>query len=397
MKTLYFITLLIVLQQFSFAQKELTKDLDGDGLTDTVIIDSNAKIICKLSSQNFKIIQNDEIDEESISIAETKNGFEISVNFMRAGYNCQFRYNEKTKRMQLIGMSRYEYGNAGNEGSGESSVNLLTNNYIGNWNYGWDDEQNKMITMPMIKSKMVLPETNLEAFGKTYSSYLDICYKLYYKQKENFIKTTIEPETYNKYLKRVKKDIEYQKIVFNNVPKPIKYEGRIVNAVSWKDSKEKHILITSETGIYQSSKFSHDDNDGSDAELFAYHFIKKGNSYKQQWEVYDYISDCPVDIEANFIKNTLHLTDLDNNGLVEIWLMYTKVCHGDVSPSQMKIIMYQGKQKYGMRGENRIEFPNNESMGGDYKFDKSFLEAPESFRIFAETMWNENIEMKWGD
>ncbi len=397
MKTLYFITLLIVLQQFSFVQKELTKDLDGDGLTDTVIIDSNAKIICKLSSQNFKIIQNDEIDEESISIAETKNGFEISVNFMRAGYNCQFRYNEKTKRMQLIGMSRYEYGNAGNEGSGESSVNLLTNNYIGNWNYGWDDEQNKMITMPMIKSKMVLPETNLEAFGKTYSSYLDICYKLYYKQKENFIKTTIEPETYNKYLKRVKKDIEYQKIVFNNVPKPIKYEGRIVNAVSWKDSKEKHILITSETGIYQSSKFSHDDNDGSDAELFAYHFIKKGNSYKQQWEVYDYISDCPVDIEANFIKNTLHLTDLDNNGLVEIWLMYTKVCHGDVSPSQMKIIMYQGKQKYGMRGENRIEFPNNESMGGDYKFDKSFLEAPESFRIFAETMWNENIEMKWGD
>jgi len=335
--------------------------------------------------------------EEPLFISETKSGFKISVNFMRAGYTSQFRFNKKTKKVQLIGMSRYEYGNAGNEGSGESSVNLITNDYIGNWNLGWDDENDKMIALPVIKTKMVLPDANIEDWGSVYSSFQENCSKLYDKQKESFIQTSIVPEDFNKYLKRGNDDIDFIKISFENVPKAITYEGRIINAVNWTDKKGKHIIITTETGIHNSSKFSHDDNDGADAELFAYHYIKIGNSYKLQWKVYDYISDCPVDIEANFIKNTLHITDLDNNGLVEVWLMYTKVCHGDVSPSEMKIIMYQGNQKYGMRGENRIQLNENEYMGGDYKFDKDFEESPAGFKKFARIMWNENIDQKWGE
>ena len=398
MKTAHYIILLILIQQTVFGQKSLTKDLDGDGINDTVLVDAeNGNIICKLSSQNFKEIKSEVIDEESLSIIETKSGFEISVNFMRAGYKNQFRYNKKTKQVQLIGMSRYEFGNAGNEGSGESSINLVTNTYIGNWNYGWDDEKEKMIVMPTIKTKMIFPKTNLETYGSVYSSYQEKCSKLYSKQREKFIQTTIKPEAYNKHLKRVKEDIEYQKIAFISISKTVKYEGRLINGIGWKDKIGEHIIITSETGIYQSPKFSHDDNDGADAELFAYHFIKNGDTYKQKWKVYDYISDCPVDIEANFIKNTLHITDLDKNGVAEVWLMYTKVCHGDVSPSEMKIIMYQGNQKYGMRGENKIQLNKTEYMGGDYKFDKPFLDAPKSFRTFSKTMWNENIEQKWGE
>ena len=83
--------------------------------------------------------------------------------------------------------------------------------------------------------------------------------------------------------------------------------------------------------------------------------IFQNNQVIQTWKVYDYIDDCPVDIVASFVKNTFKITDLDNNGVAEIWLMYKTVCHGDVSPSEMKIIMYQGNQKFAMRGENKVQ------------------------------------------
>lgn len=50
------------------------------------------------------------------------------------------------------------------------------------------------------------------------------------------------------------------------LPNDIKYEGKIKNAVKWTDNVGENIVITTETGIYKSSKFKHD-NDGSDAEI----------------------------------------------------------------------------------------------------------------------------------
>jgi len=185
------------------------------------------------------------------------------------------------------------------------------------------------------------------------------------------------------------------------LPKGIKYEGKIKTAVRWVDSLGDNIVILSETGIYESKKFKHE-NEGSDAELFAYHFIGKGDSAIQTWRVYDFISDCPVDIEANFIKNTFQVTDLNNDGVSEVWLMYKTVCHGDVSPCDMKIIMYQGQQKYAMRGRNKVFVGTDDDgtkhyEGGDYKFDKPFIEGLKEFREFAIKMWNKNIMQTWGE
>ena len=157
----------------------------------------------------------------------------------------------------------------------------------------------------------------------------------------------------------------------------------------------ENIVITTETGIYESKKFKHE-NDGGDAEIFAYHFIVENNNAKQTWKVYDYISDCPVDIVAEFIDNTFQITDLDNNGVAEIWLMYKTVCHGDVSPSDMKIIMYEGQQKFAIRGENKVmhgidDDGNEMYMGGEYKIDKAFSDGPIVFLDFAKKLWNKNI------
>lgn len=194
--------------------------------------------------------------------------------------------------------------------------------------------------------------------------------------------------------------LKITKIDSSQFPKSLKYEGFVKNAVRWKDKLGDNIVITTETGIFRSEKFKHEFEDSRDAELFGYHFLVKNNQIIQTWKVYDYIDDCPVDVVAKFVKNTFKVTDLDNNGIAEIWLMYKTVCHGDVSPSEMKIIMYQGKQKFAMRGENKVQIGIDENgeknfMGGEYKFDKKFENGPKVFKDFALTLWNKNIIETW--
>lgn len=190
-KTLIFLLLLPI---FSFAQK-LVKDIDFDGKQDSVYMDDKeSRIMCRLSSQNFKKIKSKPIEllTEMSGIVDAKNGFAFFNDWMRAGYKNQFRYNKKTKKVQLIGMSRYEFGTVVGNGSGESSVNLLTNDYIGNWNY-FDDfannEEGELVKIPTIKTKMKFKEINLEDFEEdTYFGFSDRCSELYYQQKEKMQK-----------------------------------------------------------------------------------------------------------------------------------------------------------------------------------------------------------------
>lgn len=151
----------------AIGQDRQIADLDGDAISDTVYIDPVAStIVCRLSTQNFKKLASKPIDvlNEQAGLSLTRNGFEFFNNFMRAGYKNQFRYDTKAKKIQLIGMSRYEFGPATNDGSGESSVNLLTNHYIGNWSYH-DERREKLVTLPTITATIDLGKIYLEDFS----------------------------------------------------------------------------------------------------------------------------------------------------------------------------------------------------------------------------------------
>jgi hypothetical protein len=187
-------TLLLIFLLFQiivFGQHKLIKDIDNDGIKDIMYVDSTkSTIVCKLSRTNFKLVSSKPIEilNYPSGVAETKNGFVFYNDWMRAGYKNQFRYNAKTRKIQLIGMSRYEFGNVVNDGSGESSVNLLTGDYIGNWNY-YDDyainNEGALVKIPTIKTKMKFGVINLEDFGEeTYFGYSERCSKLYYKHKK---------------------------------------------------------------------------------------------------------------------------------------------------------------------------------------------------------------------
>lgn len=177
------------------------------------------------------------------------------------------------------------------------------------------------------------------------------------------------------------------------VPSIIKYAGHIINAVQFTDNQGEHLVITTETGMVQSKE---KDFDGRDASLYAYHYDKlNGNEWKLTWQVYDFIKDCPVDLTAAYLPHTFAITDLNKNGKAEVWLMYKTVCHGDVSPSTMKIIMHEGDMKYAIRGTNKVKLSEHEFEGGTYTLDNAFKTAPDVFKQYALSLWKKNLMETW--
>lgn len=160
------------------AQDLLLKDLDNDNIKDEIIFDKkNAQIICKLSTQNSIAIRSKELEDlnDSSGIKLTKNGFQFYNHSMRSGYYCQFKYNLTENKIQLIGMSRYNLGDAMQNGSGESSVNLLTNKYIGDW-IRFNGKTQKHVKVPTIKRAYHIKKVYLEDFSvKQPDNFVDFC------------------------------------------------------------------------------------------------------------------------------------------------------------------------------------------------------------------------------
>lgn len=183
--------LVMLFHASAFAQEKLVKDIDFDGKNDTVYIDQDeGTIVCRLSSQNFKKLKSKamEVTSDNSSIKATRNGFEFRNNWMRSGYAGQFRYEKAEKRIRLIGITAYAFGNAANDGSGEESANLLTGDYIGNWHY-YDHLANngkgELVKIPTIKAKLKFEKIYLEEFNEeSYYSYSTQLEKIVEKYKD---------------------------------------------------------------------------------------------------------------------------------------------------------------------------------------------------------------------
>ena len=208
-------------------------------------------------------------------------------------------------------------------------------------------------------------------------------------KKSEIVKTEIQTEEKTSF------EISIEKISNENLPKEINFEGNLKEITKLKDLNGEHIIILTETGEIPSKK-NIELEDETDFKIFAndYIFDKKENKYKLNWKMQDFISNCEFDLMMGFIKNAFKITDLNKNGIAEIWTMYHMTCTSDVSPSEMKIIMYEGKQKYALRG-NSVVNTGTEKIGGDYKLGENLSKAPKEFKDFALKMWKENNEQKY--
>ena len=170
--------------------------------------------------------------------------------------------------------------------------------------------------------------------------------------------------------------------------------GSIKQFLRWTDHLGDNYLILTVTdeikSVAKKSKYGEDcKGDCVDKELYAYHFTGKDSLV---WKLADFEKACNYDNIAEFRKGATKITDLDNNGIAEIWIMYSTACTSDVSPRTLKLIMYQGNKKYAIRGtsqpaKNRID----EKYGGKYNPDKEFESLPQSFKDFAKNLWDKYL------
>lgn len=171
-----------------------------------------------------------------------------------------------------------------------------------------------------------------------------------------------------------------------DIPKNMPYKGKLTDALQYTDKEGMHVVIMTEEVTNDK-----EDDEMRKASIYAFSYLKNGNQATLQWKMYDFTDLCNVDLEATY-KDNAYVTDLNKNGMAEVWLTYIEACKGDVSPSDMKVIMHEGAKKFAMRGTTRVNIGGGKYMGGSYTFDEAFKAAPASFRDYATQLWKKNVK-----
>lgn len=179
-------------------------------------------------------------------------------------------------------------------------------------------------------------------------------------------------------------DIEIIKTI--TIPTSIKIKGKIVDIARWKDSTGENLVVLSQSGEIK-SKVS-DCDFCRDSLLYAQQFRKNGNGWMSVWRMQDFEKKCEWDLHVGYFKKSLSITDVDDNGIAEVSFLYMLNCISDVSPERMKLLLYENGKKYSIRGRKILKF-GNLRYEGDMKLDKSFNDAPKSFKVFAVDRWKQ--------
>ncbi len=164
------------------------------------------------------------------------------------------------------------------------------------------------------------------------------------------------------------------------LPLPSSYQ--LKRAKKWHDVSGENWLVLYETGAYIEKGQSN-----SSAKLSAVLYQKTDSGFVTKWKMMDQISNCELDIVCAFYDDHLTITDLDSNGLAEITMVYALSCKGDVSPNEKKLLMYEGAQKYAIRGEE-LMLLQKDTIGGSWKADTAFSNAPKAFLTYAVEHWD---------
>jgi len=208
------------------------------------------------------------------------------------------------------------------------------------------------------------------------------------------------------------------KITVADIPSSIIFKGKLYEAWKWSDLLGKNILVTS---IVDANP-NRDEVESSSAELHAFHYVFQDTGYVQQFAMHDAVKTCPFDITCRFIKDATTVTDLDKDGIAEIKLQYSLACRSDVSPADMKLLVYEDGVKYALRGvmwikespedkftvtENDVnleklpkkkdEFEQMIQQFGRYESEKEFTNAPPEFLSFARTEWLKYVKESIGE
>lgn len=166
----------------------------------------------------------------------------------------------------------------------------------------------------------------------------------------------------------------------NNNPVKDSVKGPVTDGVHWADEEGEGIVMLVQT----ENKMT---NDQQSQSISVYCYRKALDTWALQWTVRDGIAACEVDATCQYYPGSLSVTDVDTNNLAEICFLYHLSCKGDASPDDKKLILYEGKVKYAIRGSTILEM-NGQREGGQKNIDPSFQKAPKSILDLANERWD---------
>ena len=163
------------------------------------------------------------------------------------------------------------------------------------------------------------------------------------------------------------------------LPDPASFHLR--EAKKWYDATGENWLVLYETDSYIPKSKS-----GATAKLAAILYQKTDSGFVKKWSMNDFIADCELDVTCHFYNDHLSVSDLDNNHIAEIMMVYALSCKGDVSPNNKKLILYTNSKKYAIRGEE-LMLMGKDTLGGVRHADSSFQQLPAIIRDSALKHW----------
>ena len=185
--------------------------------------------------------------------------------------------------------------------------------------------------------------------------------------------------------------ITVQKITETDLPAEISYQDDFVEGYRYTDKTGENIVFITEGEVTEWGR----DDDGYtllNKDLRAYRFLKTDNDWEEIWRVYDMEFECFHYPIAEFVKGAFIITDLNNDGIAEIWMMYLKACLGGVDPQNMYLRMYNDENIFTMTGETKIIFTDEYSIGGEYEIENlSPHKTPSEFVEYAKELWEKHI------
>ncbi|QJD97208.1 hypothetical protein HH214_15685 [Mucilaginibacter robiniae] len=179
--------------------------------------------------------------------------------------------------------------------------------------------------------------------------------------------------------------LKTQVVAKTSVPKSLRYQGKPVQAVQYQDQTGTYFALTTQTGEQPQKG----EEGARQAHLYAYVYQLNDNAAPTLlWQLHDLVSDCILDLEAEFVPSSITVTDLDKNGKAEVWVGYRLSCRGDISPSDLKLIMHEGTTKYAMRGVGKLKVNNVLQTDGGEISSNDFIKGPTAFKPYARQLWN---------
>lgn len=189
----------------------------------------------------------------------------------------------------------------------------------------------------------------------------------------------------------------------------ISIKGKLLEEHRWKDKYGYNLVIISR---YRPPVETHPDSPGLTTEsafLYINHYVREGADYKLVWSKNDSVVNCPSDYWIGTLENSSSITDLDKDGISEFSIIYLHACRGDISPSDMDLILAEGDKSYNLQGKTYLEIygdklnkdsfeinlqkvNSDDKTMGRYINEDNFISAPQVFLDYARRKWIEYID-----